>query len=514
MAVAGGLVVLALVLAATAWARNPNCAGGIQYLMQGMRDKEKGNLEDYRREMLKAVDRLTLCSSEDPKDFEALAYLGWAHAELDSARAAGEAFEKAIAGLRAKGDVKKADLAVTNRESYWAKYFNEGVADIQAAQTAYSDYPQEPADDAEKILKAEATNKYVAALAALGRAAHLKPADGRTIRNVGTVHALMGDLVRAEVVLREGVVACPGDSDLVDALALVRRNYAGRLLDEKRYDEAIGFYGDLVKANPNDADLRSGLADAYFKRAFGLEGELAAARNVMGGASAGDELKAATGKVEALTARRNGDYQLAGTEYVAAAQLKSGDADLTFNAALAFQNGRDYESAEAQWREFLKIKPSETEAMSALGSVLAEAKRFDDAAAILHQALLLKPKEKNLHRQLGGVYASADNQAKSYEEMVVFIALERGTKAENAAEAAKKAPAGSDAAKALTTLGEPEELYFWEAEGNKYETWFHWAKNLALTFQAGKQVARSDWGAPPPRLAKPAAAPAKPATRK
>lgn len=508
MAVAGGLVVLALLLATNAWARNPNCAGGIQYLMQGMRDKEKGNLEDYKREMLKAVDRLTLCSTEDPEDFEALAYLGWAHAELDSARAAGEAFEKAIAGLKAKGDVKKADLAMTNRESYWAKYFNEGVADIQAAQTAYPEYTKEPADEAEQVLRAEATNKYMAALAALDRAGSLKPADGRTIRNVGTVHALMGDLVRAEAVLREGVTTCPGDSDLVEALGLVRRNYAGQLLDEKRYDEAITFYGGLVKATPNDADLRSGLADAYFKRAFGVESELAAARNAMSVAGAGAELKAATEKVEAITAKRNSDYTQAGNEYVAAAQLKSGDPDLTFNAALAFQNGRDYESAEAQWREFLKVKPSETEAMSALGAVLAETKRFDDAAAILHQALLLKPKEKSLHRQLGGVYASADNQPKSYEEMVVFISLERGAPAENAAEAAKKAPAGSDAAKVLAAQGDPEEVRYWEAEGQKYETWFYWQKNLAYTLRGGQQVAKSDWGAPPPKLVKPAAAPA------
>ena len=391
IAVAGGLVVLALVLAATAWARNPNCAGGIQYVVQGMRDKEKGNLEDYRREMLKAVDRLTLCSSEDPADFEALAYLGWAYAELDSARAAGEAFEKAITGLRGKGDNKKADWATSNRESYWAKYFNEGVADIQAGQAAYADFTKEPEDDAERALKAEATNKYAAALAALDRATYLKPGDGRAVRNLGTVYALMGDLVKAESVLREGVTACPGDSDLVDALAVVRRNHAGRLLDERRYDEAIGFYGELLQASPNDPDLHSGLADAYFKRAFGYESELTAARNAMGMARAGAELAAATRVADSLSALRNGDYKQAGTEYATASALKSNDPDLTFNSALAFQNGRDYAAAEPQWRKFLEIRPGETEAMSALGAVLAETKRFDDAAAVLYQALLLKP---------------------------------------------------------------------------------------------------------------------------
>ena len=91
--------------------------------------------------------------------------------------------------------------------------------------------------------------------------------------------------------------------------------------------------------------------------------------------------------------------------------------------------------------------------MSALGSTLAELKRYDDAAAALHQAVNLKPHEKKLHRQLGGVYSRAENQPKSYEEMVVYISLERGTPAENAAEAVKKAPANSDAAKILASLG-------------------------------------------------------------
>ena len=513
IAVAGGLVVLALALATTAWARNPNCAGGIQYVVQGMRDKEKGNLEDYRREMTKAVDRLVLCSTEDPADYEALAYLGWAHAEMDSARAAGEAFEKAIAGLKARGDNKKADWAASNRESYWAKYFNEGVADIQAGQAAYTDFTKEPEDDAERALKAEATNKYDAALAALERATYLKPGDGRTMRNLGTVHALMGDLVKAEAVLREGVATCPGDSELVDALGVVRRNYANRLLDEKRYDEAVRFYGELLQASPNDADLHSGLADAYFKRAFGYESRLTAARNVMATARAGAELTAATRVVDSLTTLRNADYRMAGGEYAKSSSLKSGEPDLLFNAALAFQNGRDYASAETQWRDFLKFKPGDTDALSALGAVLAETKRYDDAAAALHQALLLKPKEKNLHRQLGGVYSSADNQPKSYEEMVIYIALERGTPAENPGEAARKAPAGSDAAKVLATMGDPEEVRYWEAEGQKYETWIYWQKNLAYTMRAGQQLAKSDWAAPPPKLAKPAA-PAKPAVKK
>jgi tetratricopeptide (TPR) repeat protein len=469
-----GLAMLALVLAGTAEARNPNCAGGIQYVVQAMRDKEKGNLEDYQREILKAVDVLSVCATEDTVDFDALGYLGWAYAEIDSACAAGQAFQKAIAGLRATND-KRIGLAQNNLDSFWAKNFNQGIADIQAGQAAYAEFTREPADDGEKALKAEAANKYAAAIAALDRAVCLRPGDARTARNLGTVHALMGELGKAEAVLRAGLVAAPGDSDLVSSLALVRRQIAGKLLDEKRYDEAVGFYEDLLKGSENDADLHSGLADAYFKRAFAREGDA-----------------------------RKADYKSAGDQYDKAARIKAGEADLLFNAALAYQNAGDFTSAETEWRDFIKIKPEDTDAMAALGSTLAELKKYDEAAAVLHTAVNLKPREKNLHRQLGGVYARAENQPKSYEEMVVYIALERGEPDDNAAEAAKKAPANSDAAKTLALLGPPEELRHWEADGQKYETWLYWGKNLACTMRAGQQVARSDWGAPPPKLAKPA----------
>jgi tetratricopeptide (TPR) repeat protein len=148
--------------------------------------------------------------------------------------------------------------------------------------------------------------------------------------------------------------------------------------------------------------------------------------------------------------------------------------------------------------------------MSALGSALAEQGRYDEAIKALYQAVNLKPKEKALHRQLGGVYARANNQEHSYEEMVVYIALERGTQVANAEEAAKKAaPAGSDAAKTLASMGTPEEVRDWDAEGQKYQTWLYWSKNVAFTFNNGKQAAKSDWGSPPP-----ATAPAAPAAPK
>ena len=116
-----------LLVAGVASARNPHCAGGLQYYSQAMNDKMKGNTEDYQREMNKAVDQLAQGATEDPQDFEALGYLGWAYAELDSAGPAGQAFKAAIAGLQAKGDKKRVDVVLTNRDSYWARAYNAGI---------------------------------------------------------------------------------------------------------------------------------------------------------------------------------------------------------------------------------------------------------------------------------------------------------------------------------------------------------------------------------------------------
>ena len=47
-----GVALSTVAVVGAAHARNPHCAGGIQYVVQGVKDKEKGNLEDYRRQML------------------------------------------------------------------------------------------------------------------------------------------------------------------------------------------------------------------------------------------------------------------------------------------------------------------------------------------------------------------------------------------------------------------------------------------------------------------------------
>lgn len=452
-------------LAGGALARNPHCAGGIQYVVLGMKDKDKGNLEDYKREMQKAVQQLEQCAQEDPADHEAVGYLGWAYAEMESSCAAGKAFAAAIQGLEQKGDKKKVEWAKGNQQHYWAQSFNQGIEKIKAAQAAYADYSVEPKSDADKTLREQARKSYEGAIATLTGASCLKPGDPQTIRSLGSVYAFMGDFQKAGSVFSEGLKVAPNDTSLAQSLRATRVNLANQLVEGKKYDEAVQYFDQLIKEEPSSADHHLSLADVLFRRAATLEGDA-----------------------------QKAEFRRAADSYEKAGQLRPDDADLFFNAALARQNAGEWEKSEANWRIAAKLRPNDVDILGAQGSVLAELKRFDEAVQVLHQAVMLKPDNKNLHRQLGAAYTKAQNNAKATEELMVYLALQNGAAEPDAAAAAKAAKDGSAAAKTLATEGAPDALNKWEADNQKYETWFYWKKHQAYTFGAGGTIVnKADW---------------------
>jgi Flp pilus assembly protein TadD len=456
--------------AGVASARNPNCAGGIQYVVQGLRDKDRGMTEDYQREMNKAVTNLEICATADPADLEALGYLGWAYAELDSAGPAGVAFQKAIDGLTAKGDKKKLDPVAANRDHYWSVAYNEGIGKIQAAQQVYPEYTKTPSDD-EKPLKEEATKSYDAATRALTRAKLLKPTSAVTIRNLATAYALQGRYTEAEAVLRNGQKEAASDEavgTLADALKAVEANTAGSLLDSGKLDEAIAYYQGLTKSQPDNADHYTGLGSAYFKRAE-----------------------------KQKDAAKLADFKAAGDAYAKAFGLKKPvSTDLGFNAALAYQYAGELALAEAQWRAVLKETPDDPEALSALGSTLADRQKFDEAVQVLIRAVSIKPDNKTFWRQAGAVYSKAGNNAKSTEYLMGYMAMNAGKENPDPAGAAKAAKAGSAAASSFASMGAPDKIFDWESDARKLQTWFYFTKKLAFTYDVAAgmtQVQKSDW---------------------
>lgn len=453
--------VACLAWAGSALARNPHCAGGIQYVVQGLKDKDRGNTEDYEREMRKAVEQLTMCASEDPADFEALGYLGWALAEVDSAGPAGDAFEKAIEAARVKGDKKKVEVILSNRDHYWSIAYNDGIKNIQDGQQYV-----------EAEAKAEAHEAFGKAVTALMKAKLLRPGHAQTIRNLATAYAMDNDFDRAEIVLRNGQAEAAQDTSvgqLGEALRTVRANKANALLGENKFDEAVAYYTELTKQEAGTSDLWMGLGNAFFKRA---------------------ETKA--------DAARKADFKSSADAYAKAYQLRPDDANLVFNAALAYQYAGELPSAEAQWRAVLLKSPDDSDALSSLGSVLADEQKFDDATQVLLRAIALKPEEKVYYRQLGAVYSKAGNNPKSTEMLIVYMAMSKGTVAADPAATAKAAKAGSAAANTLGAMGNPDKVLQWEdtGGGGALQTWVYGAKRQAFTFNtAGLLVQKSDWSA-------------------
>ncbi len=456
-------------LVGTAEARNPHCAGGIQYVVQANNDKQKGNMEDYQRELGKAVQQLEQCSTEDPNDFEAIGYLGWAYAESDSFAKAGKAFETAVKGLQAKGDVKKVDWVNNNRNSFWAQSYNLGIGKIGSAQQIYPDFCKTPATDADKASKAEAEKNYRDAATNLRNALFLKVGDVQTTRNLATVYALTCDYPHAEAMLREGLKSAPGDTSLTSALHAVRMNVANQLADAKKYDEAMAAFQDMVKEEPNNADLQLGLADVIFNQAQGLKDDAA----------------------------RKKAFAAAGDAYAKAFELKPTDADLSFNAGVAYQNAQLWDKAEPLWSKTVQLRPNDTEARSSWGACLSELKRCGEAITQVHQAVQLKPQDQNLHRQLGAIYTKCGNNPRGTDELMLYLAMHNGHAVADAAAAAKSAKQGTEAGKTLASEGVPEAVYQWEADNQKFETWFYWGKKRAYAFSdAGALTRKSDWGAP------------------
>jgi tetratricopeptide (TPR) repeat protein len=455
------------VAAGVASARNMHCAGGVQYYYQAMNDKGKGNTEDYQREIAKAVNQLQMCAAEDSLDFEAMGLLGKAYAEVDSAADAGIAFASALRGLEAKGDKKKLDIVRLDRLAAWVRWNNDGITRIQSAQQATEDLPLKAGAELNDDQK-RAVQLLDEAEPQLRRATAVLPDSVTSMRMLGYVFYLRGDFMGADDVLRQGLRRDPSNKPLLDMQRVVRRQHAQQLLDAKKYDEAIAYYGELLKESPDDGGLHTNVGEAYMQKA-----------QVPGNAG------------------KSADWKASGMAYAKASDLKPEDADMAFMAAQSLRNGGELGKAEKYWRLALKNKPDDQDALLNLARNLNDMQQGGEAVNVLlaniHEA---SPKTKDLFRELGLVYGKLNNAGKSSEMLILSIAIDRGTASADAAGAAKAAKAGSGAANTLAGMGAPDAVYDWSAESRKHQTWVYQGKKQAFTFDVGAGmtlVQKTDW---------------------
>lgn len=465
----------ALSLGDVAQARNEHCAGGIQYVVGGMRDKEKGNTDDFVSQMRKAVQQFEMCADADPADFEAMGYMGWAYCELDAAGVldgaapAGAAFKKCIDGMTAKGD-KKLKQWQDNRQGYWVTYYNKGITLMKAAGELYPDMGLKPKDQTEAEVRMfnDARAKYADAVRQFTKATQLKPEDPVAYLSMGQAYQFIAQFDSAEIVFKAGLAVAPGDTNLTASMVNLRKNIANKLIADKKYDEAITFFNELLKAEPTNPDLLLGVGNAYFEKAQ------------------------AAGVAEA---DKKAFFKSAGESWAKAGEADPQDFDLAYNAGVAFQNGGVPASAEAQFRRALQINPADADVPRALSKSLIEQGKYDEAVTVVFGLLKKDPKKPELHQLLSAAYDKGGNKAKSTEEAMVFLALRSGTPVADleGALAAATAPGEANTVKAA---GKPDQIVEWKADQDTYRTWMYWTKGLAFHFKAGNLVMKSDWSAP------------------
>ncbi|MGH7726245.1 MAG: tetratricopeptide repeat protein [Candidatus Eiseniibacteriota bacterium] len=429
------LGMLALFTAAhVAEARNYHCAGGVQYVIQGKKEQDKGNTEDARRIYNKAVRELSICTKEDPKDAEAWGYLGQAYAELDSAEQAGAAFNEAISRLQ--NEPKTLARIKDNRDYYWKDYYNKGIAKFNDARgimdPAEIPNSKDPKADEAKAKLAEASTYMRKSLA-------IDPKQSPTWNNLAVYLALQGKFDEATAAVNEGLSHLPSDEGLKTRKDGMYSNAVTDKIKAEDYEGALSLLDAAVQRNPKDFNALTRAADVSFQWGQKL-----------------DQAKDDAGK--------KAKFALAQDYFSRAATVAPDDSskrDSRYNAAVA---------------------------ASAAGDAKA-------AAHIVFDLVQDHPKEIQLHQMLRGNYDRMGSSKKASDEIWVILGMNEKSKPVDDVKAyIAGVTAGSAAAKTAAEHGEPEEVRQFSSEGTSVDIWYYWSKKRVFAFSKYQLAGQANFG--------------------
>lgn len=432
-----GLALLAMAISAgSAAARNFHCAGGIQYVIQGTKEKDKNNLEDAKRIFGKAVRELATCVKEDPDDKESWSYLGWAYAELDSAEQAGLAFDEAEKRLAATP--KLLERAKQNRKSYWVQYYNAG---LQKYKDADAILPVKEILNSSDPKVAAAKAKLAESAESFRMANLLSKKEISTYNNIAIVLALQGRFPEASAVIEQGLLIDPNNEELKTRKANMVGNRVTELLKSGDYEGALTTMDQMLERTPGDYGILVQAAQTAFERAQKLE-----------------EKKDAGAK--AAYARAAAYYGRAAAA-AGVANEAGNRKDMIYNQSIAAQNaGAHLESAKLVF-------------------------------ALVQE----NPKDKALHGMLRSAYDRMGSKKKADDQVWVILSLnDTATPVADVAAFTAKVAKASDAGKALAANGAPEEVKQFKSGDTQIELWCYWGKKLVFAFAGGRQVASANFG--------------------
>lgn len=452
---AGLLASLLTVVVSPALARDFHVAGGIQYVVQGGKERAKGNEEDARRIYGKAVAQLTQGIATDPGDIEAWDYLGVAYAELDSAEKCGWAFGRGIEMARAKPEEKKLlQRMVDNREHYWVRYFNEAIRTYQKAVEA------SPSGEPDSAATMEA-------VVSMRRALAVNPSNPKSYCNLGAFLANARNYDAAIATVDDGLKIAPQDSCLLGRKEQLSVAVADKAAETGDWERATGPIERLYAANPNDADAALRLGEIYFKK--------------------GTALDAAAAKLP------DGPDKQTALEQVRASFARSADG----------------------FGKFSELKPDNQDGRYNHAIALIRAEKYAEAGQVAIAGLAVEPLSPEFHAVMSNAYRGLKLEDPANGHTLMAKVLREGERASDSDSAAKaivaKSGPTSDAARLYKELGAPAEIRTEQMGDFPIEAWFWTGAKRAVLMSKGRTVSDVSWAqmvtpAPPKPPAKKAGA--------
>lgn len=261
------------------------------------------------------------------------------------------------------------------------------------------------------------------------------PAYVQKLFNVGGSLASQGELIRAR--------------QYVGAL----NNLGKALADQERLDEAMGYYYQALKIDPNFIEALNNLADALNRKGkpldaiplcekalqenpnhAGIRYNLGCALMTVGRLDeAINHFEWALRKKPDFPEAHNnlgialvtkGDLSTAEYHYTEALRLKSEYGEAHNNLGYLFMMQGKLAEAEKHFRESLRLDPKQPKVHLNLGNCYALQKRYDDAEEQFTETLQLTPENAQAHRNLGMALARLGRREEAIRHLTEALRLD------------------------------------------------------------------------------------------
>ncbi len=364
-------------------------------------------------------------------------------------------------------------------ESMGWTYIKLGQADraVETWRALTATHP-DPAKLFVRIAQAYAAEQqFDQALAAYAESLEIEPGQKDVLAAKCRVLYWAGRLHDAVVECRQFLSTYPQENEIRQLLA--RLQMSQQIAD---YQAAIDNWQRLIAAEPNDPQMRIGLAKAYYRSesfqqacesarvALELDVKDISALEILIATSirveqykdaqdAVDRLRAidpnhpdiVTGPAKihyqkALGFYEDGDYESALTEFLSARALDPDLSRLSENIGWTYRRLGQVDEAIRIWRELLAVRPQDSRILNLLAGAYADKRMFDQALLTYDRSLGIDPAQKQARFSRAKIKRWIGSYAESAEELHLLVD-----------EYPEDAPMRYELAKCLTPLGRYED---------------------------------------------------------